>query len=190
MGQTFIFLGILIFSAHVFSAIFSRKKIPDVLLLMLIGIVTLLIGIVKFFKTRNLKRAIESSNIAFPEIEKIKFEKKCYSTQTLVDEILNSSNIDCEKWLMINNCNKLFKVEDEKLFVLYNYFNYKDKKGIDTVISINSLIVDMSGTFSIFCVPTLCVSSSILKIIYLSSATVLLANATMSFIMSAYFSLS
>ena len=39
MGQTFIFLGILIFSAHVFSAIFSRKKIPDVLLLMLIGIV-------------------------------------------------------------------------------------------------------------------------------------------------------
>ena len=39
MGQTFIFLGILIFSAHVFAAIFSRKKIPDVLLLMLIGIV-------------------------------------------------------------------------------------------------------------------------------------------------------
>ncbi len=39
MGQTFIFLGILIFTAHVFSAIFSRKKIPDVLLLMLIGII-------------------------------------------------------------------------------------------------------------------------------------------------------
>lgn len=39
MGETFIFLGILIFSAHVFSAIFSRKKIPDVLFLMLIGIV-------------------------------------------------------------------------------------------------------------------------------------------------------
>ena len=35
----FIFLGILIFSAHLFSAFFSRKRVPDVLFLVLIGIV-------------------------------------------------------------------------------------------------------------------------------------------------------
>lgn len=39
MGEALIFLGILIFLAHLFSMIFSRKKIPDVLLLMIIGII-------------------------------------------------------------------------------------------------------------------------------------------------------
>lgn len=39
MGKALIFLGILIFLAHLFSMIFSKKKIPDVLLLMLIGII-------------------------------------------------------------------------------------------------------------------------------------------------------
>lgn len=38
MGETFIFLGLLIFMAHLFSVIFSKKRIPDVLLLMVIGI--------------------------------------------------------------------------------------------------------------------------------------------------------
>ena len=36
--MTFIFLGVLIFCAHLFNAWFSRRRIPDVLLLMLIGI--------------------------------------------------------------------------------------------------------------------------------------------------------
>ena len=39
MANAVIFLGLLIFLAHVFSAIFSRKRIPDVLLLMIIGII-------------------------------------------------------------------------------------------------------------------------------------------------------
>lgn len=38
MGSTFIFLGLLIFCAHLFSALFSKRRIPDVLLLMMIGI--------------------------------------------------------------------------------------------------------------------------------------------------------
>ena len=36
---TIVFLGLLIFAAHLFSEIFSRKRIPDVLLLMAIGLV-------------------------------------------------------------------------------------------------------------------------------------------------------
>ena len=36
--MTFIFLGLLIFCAHLFNAWFSRRRIPDVLLLMIIGI--------------------------------------------------------------------------------------------------------------------------------------------------------
>lgn len=39
MGSTFIFIGLLIFSAHLFAALFSKRRIPDVLLLMAIGIV-------------------------------------------------------------------------------------------------------------------------------------------------------
>lgn len=39
MGEALIFLGILIFIAHLFSFIFSKQKIPDVLLLMIIGII-------------------------------------------------------------------------------------------------------------------------------------------------------
>ena len=38
MGKTFIFLGILIFCAHLFSAIFSKRRVPDVLFLVGIGI--------------------------------------------------------------------------------------------------------------------------------------------------------
>ena len=38
MGATLIFLGILVFSAHLFAMIFSKKKIPDVLLLLGIGV--------------------------------------------------------------------------------------------------------------------------------------------------------
>ncbi|MEE1097963.1 MAG: cation:proton antiporter [Bacteroidales bacterium] len=38
MGSVLIFLGILVFSAHLFSMIFSKKKIPDVLLLLIIGV--------------------------------------------------------------------------------------------------------------------------------------------------------
>lgn len=38
MGTALIFLGVLVFSAHLFSMIFSKKKIPDVLLLLLIGV--------------------------------------------------------------------------------------------------------------------------------------------------------
>ena len=38
MGSTFIILGILIFSAHLFSAFFSKRRIPDVLFLVGIGI--------------------------------------------------------------------------------------------------------------------------------------------------------
>lgn len=37
--MTYIFLGLLIFCAHLFNAWFSRRRIPDVLLLMVIGIV-------------------------------------------------------------------------------------------------------------------------------------------------------
>ncbi len=39
LGSTFIVLGLLIFSAHLFSAIFSKRRIPDVVLLMGIGII-------------------------------------------------------------------------------------------------------------------------------------------------------
>ena len=39
MANAVIFLGLLIFLGHVFSAIFSRVRVPDVLLLMIIGIV-------------------------------------------------------------------------------------------------------------------------------------------------------
>ncbi|MBO4588706.1 MAG: cation:proton antiporter [Bacteroidales bacterium] len=39
MGSTFIILGLLIFSAHLFSAIFSKRRIPDVVLLVGIGII-------------------------------------------------------------------------------------------------------------------------------------------------------
>lgn len=39
MGQTLIFIGILIFCAHLFSAFFSKRRVPDVLFLVLIGIV-------------------------------------------------------------------------------------------------------------------------------------------------------
>ncbi|MCR5424990.1 MAG: cation:proton antiporter [Bacteroidales bacterium] len=46
MGSTIIFLGILIFLAHLFNAIFSRRRIPDVLFLLTIGI---LIGPVLHF---------------------------------------------------------------------------------------------------------------------------------------------
>ena len=38
MAPTIVLLGLLIFSAHLFSAIFSRKRIPDVLFLMIFGI--------------------------------------------------------------------------------------------------------------------------------------------------------
>ena len=36
--MTYIFLGLLIFCAHLFNAWFSRGRVPDVLLLMIIGI--------------------------------------------------------------------------------------------------------------------------------------------------------
>lgn len=39
MGTTFIFIGALIFLAHLFSALFSRRRIPDVLLLLTLGII-------------------------------------------------------------------------------------------------------------------------------------------------------
>ena len=39
MGPTLIFIGILIFCAHLFSAFFSKRRVPDVLFLVLIGIV-------------------------------------------------------------------------------------------------------------------------------------------------------
>ena len=40
MGSSiFIFLGLLIFLAHIFNALFSKRRIPDVLLLLVIGIV-------------------------------------------------------------------------------------------------------------------------------------------------------
>lgn len=39
MGPTLIFIGILIFCAHLFSAIFSKRRVPDVLLLVGIGII-------------------------------------------------------------------------------------------------------------------------------------------------------
>ncbi len=38
MGTALIFLGILVFSAHLFAMMFSKKKIPDVLLLLVIGV--------------------------------------------------------------------------------------------------------------------------------------------------------
>ncbi|NLH55403.1 MAG: sodium:proton antiporter, partial [Rikenellaceae bacterium] len=33
-----VFVGLLVFASHVFTGIFERKRIPDVLLLMLIGL--------------------------------------------------------------------------------------------------------------------------------------------------------
>lgn len=38
MGTTFISIGLVIFLAHLFSALFSKRRIPDVLLLLVIGI--------------------------------------------------------------------------------------------------------------------------------------------------------
>ena len=39
MGKFFIITGLLIFSAHVFSALFSKRRVPDVLFLVGIGII-------------------------------------------------------------------------------------------------------------------------------------------------------
>ncbi|MBQ6956112.1 MAG: cation:proton antiporter [Bacteroidales bacterium] len=39
MGTTLIFIGALIFCAHIFSALFSKRRVPDVLLLVGIGII-------------------------------------------------------------------------------------------------------------------------------------------------------
>ena len=39
MGPILIFFGILVFSAHLFSFIFKKRKVPDVLLLMIIGLI-------------------------------------------------------------------------------------------------------------------------------------------------------
>lgn len=39
MGTTFILIGLMIFMAHIFSMLFSKRRIPDVLFLMVIGIV-------------------------------------------------------------------------------------------------------------------------------------------------------
>lgn len=36
---TLVFLGLLVFSAHLFSSLYNRKKIPDVLLLIIIGLI-------------------------------------------------------------------------------------------------------------------------------------------------------
>lgn len=36
---TLVFLGLLVFSAHVFASLYNRKKIPDVLLLIIIGLI-------------------------------------------------------------------------------------------------------------------------------------------------------
>ena len=36
---TLVFLGLLVFSAHVFASLYNRKKIPDVLLLIVIGLI-------------------------------------------------------------------------------------------------------------------------------------------------------
>ena len=38
-GLVIAFIGLLIFAAHLFTEIFSRKRIPDVLLLMVIGLI-------------------------------------------------------------------------------------------------------------------------------------------------------
>ena len=38
-GLTIAILGFLVFAAHLFSEIFSRKRVPDVLLLMIIGLI-------------------------------------------------------------------------------------------------------------------------------------------------------
>lgn len=48
MGEKLIFVGLIIFAAHFFSMIFSKKRIPDVLLLMIIGVIIgPLLGLVK-----------------------------------------------------------------------------------------------------------------------------------------------
>ncbi len=39
MGDIFIFLGLLVFAAHLFAMLFSKRKIPDVLWLLIIGVV-------------------------------------------------------------------------------------------------------------------------------------------------------
>ena len=39
MGEALVFLGLLVFAAHFFSMIFSKRKVSDVLLLMIIGII-------------------------------------------------------------------------------------------------------------------------------------------------------
>ena len=54
MGTIFIFLGVLIFCAHIFSAFFSKRRVPDVLFLVIIGILIKLDseGPVFFFQTR------------------------------------------------------------------------------------------------------------------------------------------
>ena len=83
-------------------------------------------------------------NIYCPEIEKFKFEKNCYNIKKISEEILNSQDIECDKWLMINNENMMFNVKAENVLTLYNYLNYVDENGINTIVSINSLIVENS----------------------------------------------
>ena len=39
MGKVLIFIGALVFCAHLFATLFSRRRIPDVLFLVMIGII-------------------------------------------------------------------------------------------------------------------------------------------------------
>jgi len=82
------------------------------------------------------------NRFCFTEIEKLKFKKENYNIQTLSEKILNSPDLNCEKWLTIDNKNKMFKIKEEQLVILYNYLSYTDVNGCNTTIFINSLIVD------------------------------------------------
>ena len=77
-----------------------------------------------------------------PEKEIAVLEAENHSSSDIINSVINAPNFDWQKWLLVDNTDRLYKLENDSLLALSGYSCFFGSAMVETCIFISSIIVD------------------------------------------------
>lgn len=77
-----------------------------------------------------------------PEKENAVLEVKNNSSSDVINSVINAPDFDWQKWISVDNTDRLYKLENNSLLALSGYSCFFGSAMVETCISISSIIVD------------------------------------------------
>ncbi|MEE0945004.1 MAG: hypothetical protein UIM24_06115 [Clostridia bacterium] len=80
-----------------------------------------------------------------PEPEIVIVDGNSKTENDIINNVINAPDLDWEKWIIINNPEKKYVIQNSKLIGLYNYSCFYGSAGVETCLFINAVLMDKNN---------------------------------------------